>query len=78
MVCSIVPQKPFKEEFERLQLQDIITPLGVDEMVELCHGFVLVPKPNVKVRLYLDPARLNQVLIRLIHRGPILNDIFPK
>ena len=26
----------------------------------------------------LDPARLNQALIRLIHRGPTVNDIFPK
>ena len=26
----------------------------------------------------LDPAMLNQVFIRLVHRGPMLNDIFPK
>ena len=31
-----------------------------------------------KVRLCLDPAQLNQALIRPIHRGPILNDILPK
>ena len=49
-------QKLFKEELECLQKMDIITPLGVDEMVEWCNSFVLVPKANGKVRLCLDPA----------------------
>ena len=31
-----------------------------------------------KVRLCLDPARLNQTLIRPEHRGPTHNDILPK
>ena len=57
---------------------DIITPLGIDESTEWCNSFVLVPKANGKVRLCLDPVRLNQVLIRPIHRGPTLNDILPK
>ena len=71
-------QKVFKEELEHLQKMDIITPLGVDEMVEWCNSFVLVPKANSKVRLCLDLARLNQALIRPIHRGPTLNDILPR
>ena len=57
---------------------DIITPLGVDEMAEWCNSFVQVPKANGKVTLCLDPAQLNQELIRPIHRGPTLNDILPK
>ena len=68
----------FKEELDHLQRMDIITPLGVYETVEWCNSFVLVPKANDKVRLYLDPALLNQALIRLIHRGPTLNDKLPK
>ena len=44
-------------------------------MAEWCNSFVLVPKANGKVQLCLDPARLNQVLIRPIHRGPTLNNI---
>ena len=52
-------QKQFKEELERLQQQNIITPLGIDKMVEWGNSFILVPKPNGKVRLCLDPARLN-------------------
>ena len=55
----------------------IFTPLGVDETVEWCNSFVLVPKANSKVRLCLDLVRLNQALIRPIHRGPTLNDILP-
>ena len=31
---TYVLHKPFKEELEHLQKLDIITPLGVDEMVE--------------------------------------------
>ena len=32
---------------------------------------------NGKVRLCLDPARLNQALIRPVHRGPTLSNILP-
>ena len=71
-------QKPFKEELEHLQKMDIITPLGVDETAEWCNSFVLIPKANGKVGLCLDLARLNQAIIRPIHRGPTLNDILPR
>ena len=57
---------------------DIIIPLGVDELAEWCNSFVLVPKANGKVRLCLVLERLNQVLIRPMHRGPTLNDILLK
>ena len=50
----------------------------MDKTMEWCNSFVLVPKANGKVRLYLDPVQLNQALIRPIHRGPTSNDILPK
>ena len=71
-------QKPFEDEMDWLQKLDIITPLGVDKTAEWCNSFVLVPKGNGEVRLCLDPVRLNQTLIRPVHRGPMLNDILPK
>ena len=71
-------QKPVKEKLRCLQEMDIITPLGVDETSEWCKSFVLVPKSNGKVRLCLDPAQLNQALIRPVHRGLTLNDILPR
>ena len=61
-------REPFKEELKCLQEMDIIMPLGVDETSECCNSFVLVPKANGKVRLCLDPAWLNQVLFRPVHR----------
>ena len=75
---AYVLQKGFKDELDQLQKLDIITSLGIDETVEWCNSFVLVPKANGKVRLCLDPARLNQALIRPVHRGPMLNDIIPR
>ena len=57
---------------------DIITPMGVAETAEWCYSFVLVPKANGKVRLCLDPAQLNQALIRPVHWDPTLNNILPK
>ena len=30
----------------RLQEQEMLTPLGVDEMAECCNSFATVPKPN--------------------------------
>ena len=65
-------QKLFKEELDWLQKMYIITPLGVKKTVEWCNSFVLVPKANGKVRSCLDLVRLNQALIRPIHRGPML------
>ena len=43
-------------------------------MQQLC----ISTKPSGKVRSCLDPVRLNKALIRLVHRGPTVNDIFPK
>ena len=75
---AYVLQKLFKEELDYLQKLDITTPLGVDKTGERCNSFVLVPKATGKVRLCLDPARLNQALIRPVHRGPMLNNILLK
>ena len=50
----------------------------MDQTAEWCNNFILAPNPNGKVRLCPDPVTLNQALIRLVHRGPTLNDIFPK
>ena len=69
-MCSLCTTKPFKEELEWLHQQDIITPLGMDETAEWCDYFVVVPTPNGKVRLCLDPARLNQAFIRQVHMDP--------
>ena len=71
-------QDPFKNELKWLQEQQIIVSLGVSETSHWCKSFVVVPKPGGTVCLCLDPARLNQVLIRPVNRGSAVNDIFPK
>ena len=71
-------QKAFKDELDWLQKLDIITLLGIDEKAEWCNSVVLVPKANGMARLCLDPVRLNQALIRPVHRGAMLNDIIPR
>ena len=65
-------------KLDRLQKQQNLVPLGVDETSEWCNSFMLVPKANGKIRLYLDPAWLNKVLIRPIYRGPTFNSILPR
>ena len=71
-------QQPFKDEKDQLQEQQIIVPLDVNEISEWCNNLLVVPKPDGKVWLCLDPARQNQVLIRPVQRGSTTNDIFPK
>ena len=69
-----VHSKNHSKKLERLQEQQILAPLAVDEMAEWCNRFVIVTKPNGTVQLCPDPAWLNQTLIRPIHRGPTWND----
>ena len=70
-------QEAFKVDLDRFEKkQQIIIPLGVDKASLWCNNSVLVPKPNDEVRMWLDPARVHQVLIWPIHRGPTTNDMF--
>ena len=66
---AYILQEPLKEELERLKRQQIIVPLYMDETSEWCYSFVLVPKANGKVRLCVDPARLNKTLVKLVHKA---------
>ena len=53
-------------------------PLGVDETSKWCNSFVLIPKANDKVSLFLHLDRHIAVLIRPIHKDPpTLNGILP-
>ena len=44
----------------------------------MVNSFILIPKANGKVRLCLDLARLNKVLMRPVHRCLWLNDTLPR
>ena len=76
---AYVLQEPFKMELEGLQQQQIIIVLiGIDKLTEWCNNSVLMSIPNGTVWLCLNPARLNQVLIRPVHRWPTINNILPR
>ena len=70
-------QEPFKIAGKATRTQ-IFTPLKVDETVEWCNNFVIVPKPNVTICLCTDSVWLNQALIRQVHSGPTINGILYK
>ena len=74
-IVACVLQESLMEDLERLQKQQIIVPLGMNETLEWCISFILVSKANGKVQLCLDTARLNKALIRLLQRVPTLNNI---
>ena len=71
-------QKWFKDELEILPATGYKNTIRHRLMAKWCKSFILVPKPNGKVRLCLDTTRFNQVLIRPVLRGHTLNVIFPK
>ena len=52
--------------------------LVIDETLQWCNSFLLVPKANGELRICLDWAWLYKVLIRLIHKGPTHTDILPR
>ena len=66
-----------KGELKWLQHQDIITLLGVGETSE-CIQVCIRIESQWKGQIMPISSGLNQSLLRLIHRGPTLNDIFPK
>ena len=62
---AYVLQKSLKEELKRLQKQDIIAPLRVDDISEWCNSFVLVSKANGKVRLCLEPSMVESSINKM-------------
>ena len=75
---SICTTRAIQEGTRKIKEHQNLAPLGVDKMAKWCNSFIIVPKSNGTICLCLDPARLNQALIRPIHRGPTLSDIPPK
>ena len=66
---GICTTKAIQRRIKYLKQKEIVVPLVVDEAVECCNSFVLLPKPNWNVRLCQDPVGLNLELFHLVHRG---------
>ena len=61
-----------KAELERMEKANIIQ--KVDEPTGWVNSMVVVPKPNGKVRICLDPRDLNKVIKREHYQMPVLQD----
>ena len=69
-------REPLKEELNTLIQQGTIA--KVDRPTDWVNSCVCVTKPNVKLRLCLDPKDLNKAIKRPHHYTPTLNDVLPK
>ena len=73
---SLFTSGTIQKELEGIQEHQIVALLALDETVEYCKSFVIVPMPNGTVNLCLGPAQLNQALLSPVHRELTINDIF--
>jgi hypothetical protein len=62
----IALQDPLRQELKELLEQGIIRRIKDEERVDCVNSFVIVRRSNGKIRLCLDPTRLNHSLIRPI------------
>ena len=76
--CSTCTIRSIQKGTRKLKEKQILAPPGVDETMEWCKSFAMVPKQNSTVHLCLDPVRRNLLLIWTVHRGPNINDILTK
>ena len=56
----------------------IIEPLRIEKHSERCNSYVTVEKPSGDVWMCIDPAKLNHVIVRPIHRGPTVSDVLSR
>ena len=76
MVSEAALREPLKEGLDTLIQQGIIA--KVDRPTDWVNSCVCVTKPNVKLRLCLDPKDLNKAIKRPHHYTPTLDDVLPK
>ena len=65
--------KKVKEEIERMLQLDVIEP--IDEPTEWCSPIVVVPKADGRVRICVDPTKLNQAVRREVYQMPTVEEI---
>ena len=79
VVCSVRPvpiniQPKLRDELVRLQALDIIQ--KNDEPSEWVSPIVVIPKPDNRIRLCLDPRHLNRAIQREHYKIPTCQEIF--
>ena len=56
----------------------IIEPLKIDEHSEWCNSYVTVQKPSGDMWMSIDPAKLNHIIVRPIHRDQTVSDVLSR
>ena len=74
----IALQKCFKAELDRMMKPGIIEPLKINEHSKWCNSYVTVQKPSWDMWMCIDPAKLNCIIVRPIHRGQIVSDVLSR
>ena len=74
----IALQDPLRQELKELLEQGIIRRIKDEERVDCVNSFVIVRRSNGKIRLCLDPTRLNHSLIRPMYATLKLDDVMPQ
>ena len=75
-LVQILLQRNFSfQELGTLQEHQILALLGADATAESYNSIIIVPRPNGTVHHCLNPVRVNQALIRQVHRRPTINDM---
>ena len=74
----IALQKPFKTELDRMIKLGIIEPLKIDKCSKWCNSYVTVQKPSGDMWMYIDPAKLNCVIVRPIHTSQTVSDVLSR
>ena len=68
--------KPLEKELKRMEDLGVIRP--VDEPTEWCHQFVIDPKSQNQIRIYLDLTKLNERIKREYYEIPSVNETLAK
>ena len=74
---SIHLKPKIKAELQKMEQEDIIRKLDVNEHSDWCSSLVYVTKPNGDLRICLDPKKLNQNLKRYPQKIPTIEEINP-
>ena len=73
-----IPQamvEPLKLEIDQMLNLGVIRKLDINEATDWCHNFVLVHKPNGKLRVCLDPRTINSALRFKVHNTRTFQDM---
>ena len=67
--------EPLKAELDCMVKLGVVRKLHINEATDYVHNFVLVRKPNGKLRVCLDPKTINKALCFNIHNAKTFTEL---